>query len=532
MKLTKTDISNFNLFFLFISIIWTPLQVYYLNIDGAGRTIVFLAIVAILLNIGQQQKNKSVLHSPGFICWTTLTIYSIINSIFKGHESELNGFLFFRYNFIEPFVFLWITLIELVYNKKRCLSWILIALLLYMLMGSTHFTLWDVDDTRIVADKLGNTLPMRAVTALFIASILFVEKKLKGNRWTYAIIIFFTFLIIIITSTRKAFGASIIILVGALLMRIRKLKLGSIVVLLFIAVILIKSIGFVMDNTYMGQRLSMESEEYEEYEKYDITLSSNPQINNFLTIFLGDRTFQYYEAINAHKKNPITGIGIGNFRSVTGFPYVLHSEYMVHYCENGIIGFSLLLLFYFLLFAGFRKKRKEEEEKLAVYLFGLLAVLFINFTSWTYNNPGVLIIYAIILTKIYSTEPSSFKQSDNKATTLSNYFNNPLLFIKFKDEEAAFKKKRESHHNVAKPGNLLTVKIEPLQEENVEVRRNRHHHVRRAERPGNLLTTKIEYQQENNTTGKPKFWRDKAHRDKREEGPGNLLTIKQEPHLE
>ena len=75
----------------------------------------------------------------------------------------------------------------------------------------------------------------------------------------------------------------------------------------------------------------------------------------------------------------------------------LHTEYMVQLCENGIIGFALLMLFYYQLLKGLWKKHKDGYST-AMCLGGLLMVLFLNLSTWTYNLHIAMIIYALLIT--------------------------------------------------------------------------------------------------------------------------------------
>ena len=123
-----------------------------------------------------------------------------------------------------------------------------------------------------------------------------------------------------------------------------------------------------------------------------------------LNTMLGDRAIQYELGYMTFLKHPWTGIGLTNFMSVTGYPYRLHTEYMTQLCENGIIGFSLLVFFYFLLIRKLYVNYKKYGDDITIVLFGLLAILFINITAWTYCTVFGMIYYAIILSHAYSND--------------------------------------------------------------------------------------------------------------------------------
>lgn len=394
MTKANSNISKFNLFFLFISIVWNPLQLYYLGIDGEGRTMMLLVVMATVFNLVKRQHTKNLIFYPAIACWMLLVAYSMVNSLIKGYYGEMRFIVFLRSNYLEPYVVLWITFVELMRNKERCLRCILAGLIVYMVIGVLHFDSLNNDD-RIIVEGLGNFLPLRAMVALFVASVLYVDQNLKGKA--FGAIVLFSLFIIIISATRKALGASIIILIGTTLGKLKKLSARNIILICLVAFMFLKGITLIMNNTVMGQRIEDSSE------GIYVPLSSNRQINDFLLKVLGDRSVQYYDGFILHRQAPITGIGIENYRTVAQSDMRIHSEYVVHYCENGLIGFCLLLYFYYLLLVGLKKKKKAGQN-MRLYSFGLYSILFVNFTTWTYSNLGIMFMYAIILYQIYSKD--------------------------------------------------------------------------------------------------------------------------------
>lgn len=401
MATQKTYITSFNLFFLFFSIVWNPLQTFYLHIDGEGRTMVFLAVLAVLFNIGKTENLKSTLRSPAFICWIVLVLYTFINSMVKGYRSDYGFFSYVRINFLEPFIFLWIAIIELSRDKSKCLKVLLAGLLVYMVLGALNTTLFD--DNRSYAEGLGNSLPLYGMSAVFVAGLLLNHKNLKGGWWSFIGIIIFALYLIVITATRKALGGLLLIFVGVLIGQNKRFNARNIIVSTIVVVSMVIGFKWVRENTFMGERLNAVGEQF------DYELSTNPVVNDFLLDFLGDRSFFYYYGMKYFHQQPLTGIGLENFAVVHQSQMRIHSEYIVQLCENGIVGFALLLLFYILLLTGLNRQRKKGEN-IWVYLFGLLAVLFINFTAWTYNMDYIMLIYAILIAQIYSTPPPSLNQ--------------------------------------------------------------------------------------------------------------------------
>ena len=119
----------------------------------------------------------------------------------------------------------------------------------------------------------------------------------------------------------------------------------------------------------------------------------------------------YYYGIELFHTNPLTGIGVNNYVQRTGFENRLHTEYMVQLCENGIIGFSLFVRFYVSFIRALLRARKNQELQWLTVASGILAILFLSFTTWTYNQQYVMVIYAVVLVYCYSQSRYFVKDS-------------------------------------------------------------------------------------------------------------------------
>lgn len=384
MKALKINIHNYNLFYLFLCIVWVPLQRFYLHIDAGNRTLIVTSIVAIFLNLSQLSKTK-LFKSKTFIFWILLVIYTFINYSIKSSNIT---FAFIFQNSLLPLVFMLVSIIELDHDERACLNVILIAQLVFLLIGVTHIS--RIQFERSSTEELGNALPNMAGATVFVSSVLLCKRMLKWSWVSFVLIIGLALFIIIVTATRKAFGFVLIVLIGVLLSYFRKVSFKSIIITLFLFIILYVGSNWVMDNTVLGNRIQENSE------LYDYPLVSNPKINSFLMTFLGDRSFQYYVGLQIFHKHPVTGIGLLNFQKYTFANSRLHTEYIVQLCENGLVGFFLLMMFYFFLIKKLFNNIKVGKIRY-IYLFGLLAVLFVNFTAWTYNSLWVMFIYANII---------------------------------------------------------------------------------------------------------------------------------------
>ena len=404
-------------------IIWPPFQIYILKVDGAGRSIVIMSITAFLLNVFEFWKQKKLFTSSYFLCWIVLLCYSMYNAFVKGFYAEFGTFKFLRDKFFDSFVLLIFMMLELKKDKRTCLWVIWLALGSYLLIGLPSFSL-NIEG-RFNVEGIGNLYPLHAVCFLFVSCILYVEEKIKFGF--LIVIALGVSVIIFLSGTRKAFGAEAILLLGAILNNGKKRNFWAWLRIILLGVILIFGIQYIVNYTTFGERILRGTDK-----RLYVYLVKNQKLNDLIMIFLGDRAIQYESAIELFHENFWTGIGLTNFiyLDTTGRQLVLHSEYMVQLCENGIIGFALLMIFYVLLIRSLIKNRKYMKRKIGMALFGLGTVLFINFTSWTYCMNYIMVFYAILF--VYASSASN------------NDFNNDII-VKKKNRKQI---QREQMHEI------------------------------------------------------------------------------------
>lgn len=394
MKPRKSYTSLFNLFYIIVCIIWPPFQLYILHADGAGRTIIFLSVLAVLLNWKALGKRKRVFATPAFRCWVVLLCYSMLNAFVKGFYAENGTFGFLKVNFFHPILFLVIAMLELHKDRRTGLKVIWVALGIYLLIGLPSLVV-NRDD-RLMVEGLGNLYPLHAVAFLFVSAVLLVEGRIK--MWVFVGLTIAVSAVILMSGTRKAFGAEFIILLGVVLNYGKKKNLWAWIRIILLGGVLLAGVRFAMNHSTVGQRFA-EGEE----KNYNVQLVGNQHVNDVLMTILGDRAIQYEIGLELFSQHFLTGIGLTNFMNMSRTEFRLHSEYMVQLCENGIIGFVLLILFYVYTISALQKSKKRMKSKVInMVLFGLLAILFLNLTAWTYCQNYVMIVYAMALTYAYS----------------------------------------------------------------------------------------------------------------------------------
>ena len=130
--------------------------------------------------------------------------------------------------------------------------------------------------------------------------------------------------------------------------------------------------NYILDKTVLGERI-MQSKDYDD-EFYAET--------GTILDYLGDRSIYYIVGWSNFLENPITGIGLFNYINYNKSEFPLHSEYLTHLTEGGIVGAFIYLLFIGgllkYIFKMFIAKRNSDNV-LILILF--LSYLFIGITA-------------------------------------------------------------------------------------------------------------------------------------------------------
>jgi len=117
------------------------------------------------------------------------------------------------------------------------------------------------------------------------------------------------------------------------------------------------------------------------------------------TIFdkiVGDRLVYYVMGWSFFLQSPITGIGMWNFKPMYGGDYPLHSEYMIHLCEGGLIGIGLWLLFLFCIFRIIFKYGCNMKYKIAAFS-SMTVLLFCAIYAREFYYETFYPVYGLIL---------------------------------------------------------------------------------------------------------------------------------------
>lgn len=354
---------NLALFFL---IVWTPLQIYVLGFDAAGRIPMLLSII-VLIKIFIDKSNRKILLSSPILFWFIWTIYAVVNTLIIGLNKDME-ILAFSYTSLAPCLILSLVVCRKIVEERTVFNILFLALFTRLLLivffqGIGH-------DGRLGGEMHSNQIGVNAIAFLFILILKLYRKEIK----TYIFFLFYLFALIIalLTASRNAFLGISILSIALFLLYSKTHLLKKIGISSLISLLMITSIILVKNHTLMGERLLSTTEQAEK---------SKTETRSKILNTLGDRAVFYVQGWKIFKENPLNGIGLWNY-IIRSRDYVQHSEYMLQLSELGIIGFVLFFLYYFSVFRyiinvhtrNIFLKRQKQLCLVSLFLILLLGV--------------------------------------------------------------------------------------------------------------------------------------------------------------
>lgn len=385
-----TSLSLLNYFYLSLMILWHALQKSIMTFDAGGRTIFFSTLLVLFVNLRSRQFQKIAFGLPSRI-WLIWVIYTAFNVYIQGYNVKNLLFSFFIIlHLFAPYVVMVVSAFEFVKDKEKLLKVLLYSFLAYSIIGFFFMDNFYVamQEGRDAGKTLGNLLAINTVFIVSCSALLY-KFKVFSQKKMYMFIVF-AVAIIVVSATRKAFGAVIIIYISLIISQ-TKLNFHNIIKIVAISTILYVGFDYMMENTFMGERFINEAEK----EHYT---GNNP----FLKL-VGDRASNYIIGYKIFQDNPIFGIGIGNYRSYTNTSLVLHTEYMVQLCENGIVGFALFAMFYIsIIYKLYKIKNNPILKSGKTIMIGTItAILFMGLTAWIYDFHFYFAVIGVAIGYIY-----------------------------------------------------------------------------------------------------------------------------------
>lgn len=331
-------------------------------------------IILLLVPLFRDQEFKSVFYSKACICFVLLILYHIVNCRLKVTPHELSmsmGYDNYKSLWIAisasatvlvltPFLFL-----KDEFKAEKFVTW---AYLIFVIFGTLLLLRTADADNRM---KGGSIHPNQLAQGCGMALMFFTYLKFKRQR-PYSYLIKMSIIPmfgIAISTSRNGLALAIIFLFTVAFASM--LKDNGVSTKKMTSLFLIFALGFLgiymIGNTEAGSRI-IESDESAITELETGTILD----------YLGERAWYYYLGWLNFLDNPLTGIGLWHFDTYNGFGYPLHTEYMIHLCEGGIVGAGLYFIFiaYLLrnLVRNFRMKKSDVNFILLMMLFAYMFV--------------------------------------------------------------------------------------------------------------------------------------------------------------
>jgi O-antigen ligase len=167
---------------------------------------------------------------------------------------------------------------------------------------------------------------------------------------------------IVLSASRKSFISMLVFIVlWGLFCHFQKIVSHPLRVMgvMLLLVFMWGAMGVILERTYLGERL---------VETRNVVELSEKE---------GKRRKLYLEAWRVTKENPIAGIGLGNFKVVSGYHVYAHSDFAGVLAETGLVGFvlyaSIFVVFWrrcqaIVKYTGSSEMRREARYLLAVLI--------------------------------------------------------------------------------------------------------------------------------------------------------------------
>jgi hypothetical protein len=272
-------------------------------------------------------------------------------------------------------------------------------------------------DSRLADNALGlNTNELGYYISLSVV-LIFIYKNVFSNIKKYSIVLFLVFVTMLVASRKAILSQS------AFLVSLYTLKLFSNrnnYIKNFVAAVLLSSIlylagTFVLQNSYMGERLQRTTS-IDEFNENEYQRAEHYQ--NFLPYL---------------KEAPFTGIGILETLNRSTYKKGSHSEYISIINETGIVGgllyFGVYFYLLYLLFSRSKNKQLGDKYLKPKIIAAIVFILLYSIGRWNYTTSAHFVFIAIVYAyfRVFSVNPS----------LVSNRQKNKPRFHEFKDHRKA-----------------------------------------------------------------------------------------------
>lgn len=378
----------------------------YLQIP-ARKSIVSLIFIIIFITYWTNSKTfKKIALSTPLKIWLGLTIFHCFNALSK-HVPEVNILDLLHglkiYACICIFYY-WGTI-----NFSRTIKILVSCFTIYLLIS---FIVCDFSGEEangrmtgvIYATGLGQTA---AITCFYIAYYSYIKKFTTGKTLIYLLL---PLIVIILTQSRNSLAMFSICLIAIIYCKLQTKITPQRLILIVIASIMISYLIYLLVvNSSFGTRIIEKSIQHENSYQFE-----NYSTGTIFDAIVGDRLIYYALGFSYFLQSPLTGIGMWNYEYVSNGNYPLHTEYMVHLCEGGIIAFILWSSFIGYIIFGIIKYIPKGSIKI-IALFSIFQILFCAIYARLFYSEFFYPIIGITLALITTSKNYIIlKQNDKK----------------------------------------------------------------------------------------------------------------------
>lgn len=371
---------------LAIVVCWIPISRFLLGFDHNGR----IALIIILLLLFRFFFGiQSIAAKKPMVYLLLLNVFIVINSAFKGLAGYIPGTFVFASTMVCPLVFMWVVTLMAEGDFDKTLKCLFVIFYLYTVLVFAFDSVSANHQDRFGDVINSNTIAINVLFAIIFASLLYLRKQMSFLLYLGLLIL--PVYVEVITASRMG-----VIAMGIIFMAVYLLSVGltfrSFFLFIVVGAVLWFGFNYLLENTMVGERLLMTQEQSESF--------SMSYGNGGILDKIGDRGAQYYLSWPTFLRNPLTGIGFGNWRLVNPLGYVCHSQYMVLYVENGVIAFILYILavvWYIKNLIRFVRNRAVvvSRKTPVFFLVVIIVMMMINVVFWSYDAYGYYAVFAL-----------------------------------------------------------------------------------------------------------------------------------------
>lgn len=339
----------------------------FLQIPAKNSIVSLIFITTYLIYWTKSITFRKITFSAPLKIWFVLTIYHCLNALSK-HVPEVN--ILDLLHGLKIYACICIFYYWAIIDFNKTIKILVSCFTIYLIISFFVCDFGGEDlggrmTGAIYATALGQTA---AITSFYIAYYSNYKKFTIGKTLVYLLL---PLIVIILTQSRNSLAMFGICLIAIIYNKLRtKITPQRIILIIIASLIITYLIYLLVINSNFGTRImekSMYHESSYQFEQYST--------GTFFDTIVGDRLIYYVLGFSYFLESPLTGIGMWNYEYVSKGNYPLHTEYMIHLCEGGIIAFILWTSFFAYIIYGILKYIPKGNYRIFA-LFSIFQILF------------------------------------------------------------------------------------------------------------------------------------------------------------